>query len=41
MSIDDVGEGGNEGTPFFRRHDRESVGFETGDFAKEKLGRLP
>ena len=40
LSIDDVGEGvvWCRGTPYCRRYDREGVGFETGDFVKEKLG---
>ena len=29
------------GTPYFRRCDRESAGFETRDFVKGKLGGLP
>ena len=40
LSIDDVGEGVVvEGhTPYCRRYDRESAGFETGDFTKRIVG---
>ena len=37
LSIDDVGEGvEGHGAPYCRSYDRESAGFETGDFVKEK-----
>ena len=29
---------GWQGAPYFRRHDRESAGFKTGDFVQEQLG---